>query len=192
MIFSGWLLEQSRNPNWLDAVLVGLIALSSVYGLFRGLIRSVAGAAGLIAAAVFAGRFASLIDPSLDHAHIQHPPVSGGVAFVIAFIAIVIVVEAAANLLRFLERLLLLGWIDVLGGALFGAVRGVLLGMIVLAGVAMLGSASLNRTVKQAQVAVFFWQNMNGAASMLPAGMRESTIRLVHDKAPFVQLPSRP
>ena len=174
------------TTTWLDPVVIGIILSSVALGFFRGLLRSAAGLLGLILAAIFAGRLAALIDPSLDQAHIQHPPVAGGVAFVIAFVAIVVAVEFAAGLLRRIQRLMFLGWLDRLGAALSGLVRGILISMILLAGFAMVGSREFNSTMRQAQVAVTLWQNVSGLVNMLPSGMRASMIRLVHDQAPFL------
>jgi membrane protein required for colicin V production len=172
--------------TWLDPVIIGIMVASTILGAFRGLIRSAAGLIGLILAAVFAGRLAALIDPALDQAHIKHPSITGAAAFVIAFVAIVVGVEIAANMLRIVQRMLFLGWLDVVGGAIFGLARGVLVSMILLAGLALFGSNQFNSTLKQATVAVWLWQNMSGAVDMLPAGMRQSTTRLVHDQAPFL------
>jgi membrane protein required for colicin V production len=173
------------TTNWLDPVIIGILALSSIYGVWRGLLRSIAGVAGLILAALFAGKLAALIDPTLKSAKIQHPPVNAGLAFVIAFLAIVLAVETAAGVLVWVQRFMMLGWVDRLGGAVFGLVRGVLLSMILLAGFAQFGSTDFNNTIRQATVSVWLWQNVPNAAKMLPPGMQQSTIRLVHDKAPF-------
>lgn len=175
--------------TWLDPIIIGIMVASTVLGAFRGLIRSAAGLIGLVLGAVFAGRLAALIDPALDQAGIQHPSITGAAAFVVAFVAIVIAVEVAANALRIIQKVLFLGWVDMVGGALFGLIRGVLVCMILLAGLALFGSKQFNSTLRQATVAVWLWQNMSAAVDMLPAGMRESTIRLVHDQAPFTREP---
>jgi membrane protein required for colicin V production len=174
------------SGSWLDPVIIGIILLSVALGIMRGLVRSVAGFVGLILAALFAGRFATLLDPALDQAHIQHPPITGAVAFALAFVIIFVVVEMVANLLRFLETMLFLGWVDRVGGAIFGLVRGAILSMVVLAALAMFGSSQFNASLRKAQIAVVLWQQMPGLAAMLPPGMKQSTIRLVHDQAPFL------
>jgi len=175
----------STTTTWLDPVVIGVIALSTFYGFMRGLLRSIAGVVGLVLAAIFAGRLAAYVDPALNDAHIQHPSTNGATAFVIAFIAIVVAAELAANLLRFVQTIMLLGWVDRLGGALFGLFRGVLLSMILLAGFAVYGSKDFNATLKQTTVAVWLWQNAAANTGMLPAGMRQSIIRLVNNQAPF-------
>ena len=180
------LLAGTGSGSWLDSVIIGVILVSMVFGFFRGLIRSVAGVIGLVLAAIFAGRFATLFDPALNQAGIQHPPITGTVAFVLAFVLIVVGVELAANVLRFLQTILFLGWIDRVGGAFFGLIRGIILSMVVLAALAMFNSSYFNASLRQAQVAVFLWQNASGLAGMLPAGMEQSMIRLVHNQAPFL------
>jgi membrane protein required for colicin V production len=178
--------------EWLDPVLLGLIALSSILGLWRGLLRSAAGLAGLVLAALFAGRLAAYMDPALKQAGMAHPAINGRWAFLIAFVAIVLAVEMVANALVWVERIMLLGWVDRLGGIAFGAARGVLLGMILLAALAQFDSADFNKQVQQSQVAAWLWNNVPAATNMLPAGMRQSTIRLIHDRAPFLQQPLAP
>jgi membrane protein required for colicin V production len=170
----------------LDLVIVVIIASSVLLGLVRGLIQSVAGLLGLILGAVFAGRLAALISPALDQAHIQHPQIPAAATFIVAFLAIVTGVEFVAGLLRMITRLLFLGWVDRLGGAVFGALRGVLLSMILVAGLTLFGSKSLNTQIRQAQTAVFLWQNLSSLTAMLPAGMQQSTLRLVTHQVPFL------
>jgi membrane protein required for colicin V production len=176
----------STTTTWLDPVVIGLIGLSTFYGFMRGLLRSIAGVIGLILAAIFAGKLAAFVDPALNDAGIKHPSIGGSVAFVIAFIAIVVAVEVGANFLRIVQKVMLLGWVDRFGGALFGLFRGVLLSMILLAGFSLYGSKSFNKTLKQTTVAVWLWRHASADTGMLPAGMRHSMIRLVNNEAPFL------
>ncbi|HWE61459.1 MAG TPA: CvpA family protein [Chloroflexota bacterium] len=180
------LLANSASGSWLDPVIIGIIVVSVALGFFRGLIRSIAGLLGLVVAAIFAGQFAALFDPALNQAGIQHPPITGAVAFVLAFVIIFAAVELAANLLRFLQTMLFLGWVDRLGGAFFGLIRGIILSMVLVAGLAMFGSSQFNASLRQAQIAVLLWQNASALTGMLPAGMEQSMIRLMHSQAPFL------
>ena len=179
----------ATTTNWMDPAIVGVIAISGLFGLWRGLLRSIAGIAGIVLGALFAGQLAAQIDPVLKQAGIQHPAINGRWAFLIAFIAIVVVVEMAANVLVVLERFLMLGWFDRAGGLVLGLARGVLLSMILLAGVAQFDSPEFNSQVHQSQVAVWLWENVPSLTNMLPAGMRDSMIRLVQHNAPFLGEP---
>jgi membrane protein required for colicin V production len=185
------------TTNWLDAIIIGILAFSTFIGVRRGLLRSVAAIVGLVLAALFAGKLAALIDPTLAQAHIKHPPINGATTFVIAFVAIVVAVEYVAGILVWVQRLMFLGWVDRLGGAVFGLIRGVLLSMILLAGFAQFGSTDFNNTIRQATVAVWLWNNLPSVTNVLPPGMQQSTLRLIHDQAPFLGqhfpgLPSTP
>ena len=179
----------STTTNWLDPAVVGIIAISGLFGLFRGLLRSLAGIAGVVLGALFAGQLADKVDPALKQAGIQHPAINGRWAFLIAFVAIVIAVEFAANLLVWVQRFMMLGWLDRAGGLALGLARGVLLSMILLAGFAQFDSAQFNQQATQSQVATWLWENAPSLASMLPPGMLESTTRLIEDKSPFLGEP---
>jgi membrane protein required for colicin V production len=176
----------TTTTNWLDPAIIGIMAVSAFYGLWRGLLRSMAGLVGIVLAALFAGQLAAHIDPALKQANIQHPPLNANWAFVIAFVAIIVAVELAANVLVVVERFMLLGWVDRLGGAAFGLARGVLFCMILLAGLAQFNSKQFNDQIKNANTAVWLWKNVPALTNMLPPGMRDSTIRLVEKQAPFL------
>ena len=175
----------STTTNWLDPAVVGIIAISGLFGLLRGLLRSLAGIAGVVLGALFAGKLADKVDPALKQAGIQHPAINGRWAFLIAFVAIVVAVEFAANLLVWVERFLMLGWLDRVGGLAIGLARGVLLSMILLAGFAQFDSAQFNQQATQSQIATWLWDNVPALATMLPPGMLDSTTRLIEDKSPF-------
>lgn len=179
-MFSGVLLAAGSNGSWLDPIIIAIILLSVALGILRGLIRSVAGLVGLMLAALFAGRVAALFDPALTEAKhlapIQPPPITGTIAFVLAFVLIVVAVEVAANMLRFVQKMLFLGWLDRVGGAVFGLVRGVILSMVLLAALAMFDSPAFQSSLRQAQVGVALWQNMSALTGMLPAGIRQRAI----------------
>jgi membrane protein required for colicin V production len=175
----------STTTNWLDPAVVGIVAISGLFGLLRGLLRSLAGIAGVVLGALFAGKLADKVDPALKQAGIQHPAINGRWAFLIAFVAIVVAVEFAANLLVWVERFMMLGWLDRVGGLAIGLARGVLLSMILLAGFAQFDSAQFNQQATQSQVAAWLWDNVPALATMLPPGMLDSTTRLIEDQSPF-------
>lgn len=184
------LLSVTASGDWLDIAILVIIIGSTLLGVVRGLIQSVAGLLGLILGAVFAGQIAVMIDPALNQANIQHPPITGATAFVIAFVLIVVGVEIAAGFLRVITKMLFLGWLDRVGGAVFGLLRGVILSMILLAGMTMFNSGAFNSSIAQAQSAVYLWQNMSALTGMLPTGMQQSTIKLVTNQLPFLGQPA--
>jgi membrane protein required for colicin V production len=111
--------------NWLDIVILVALALAAVGGLKIGLIRAALSLAGLILGVVLAGQFYTPFSHLLD-AFLQ-PNVAKVVAFIIILAA---VVAAAAVLAIFLKRgasAIKLGWLDHLGGAVFGLMVGAIL-----------------------------------------------------------------
>jgi membrane protein required for colicin V production len=111
--------------NWLDIVLLVVIALATVAGLGIGIIRGALYLAGLIFGIVLAGHYYIPFSQVLDSF------LQPGVAKVVAFIIILAAVLTAAFFLAaFLKRgasAIKLGWADRLGGAVFGLVMGAML-----------------------------------------------------------------
>jgi len=111
--------------NWLDIVILVALALAAVGGLSIGLIRAALSLVGLILGVVLAGHFYVPFSHLLD-AFLQ-PNVAKVVAFAIILIA---VIAATAVLAIFLKRgasAIKLGWLDRLGGAVFGLMMGAIL-----------------------------------------------------------------
>jgi membrane protein required for colicin V production len=180
-----------NTTTWLEPAITAIVVASTLIGAWRGLIRTVAGLIGLVLAAFFAGRVAAWVDPVLKNPHVPpHPPVNGATAFVIAFLMIYIAVEFAAGLLRWLARMLLLGWVDRLGGAILGFIRGVILAMVLVVGLELFGKASFNATVRDSAFAVWLWQNAPALAGMIPPGAEKSIESLVNGDKPFTKEPS--
>lgn len=176
--------------TWLEPAITGIVVASTFLGAWRGLIKTVAGLVGLVLAAFFAGRVAVWVAPILKKPYVPaHPPVNGAAAFVIAFIVIYIAVEFAAGLLRWVARLFLLGWVDRVGGAVLGFVRGVILSMVLVVGLELFGGVNFNAVVRDSTVAVWLWQNAPALTAMIPPGMQKSIESLVNGNSPFSKEP---
>jgi membrane protein required for colicin V production len=179
-----------NSSTWLEPAIVAIVVASTLIGAWRGLIRTVAGLVGLVLAAFFAGRLAIWVDPVLSEAHLPpHPPVNGAAAFIIAFLVIYAAVEFAAGMLRWLARLFFLGWLDRVGGAVLGFIRGVILAMVLVVGLELFGAASFNATLQDSTVAVWLWQNTPALASMVPPGAVKSIESLVNGHSAFAKEP---
>jgi len=110
--------------NWLDIIIIVVLALFILSGLIQGLIRTALALAGLIVGIFLAGRYYVAFGNWLP---IANTNVANIVAFAIIFIAVMVAAVLLAFFLRKIISLIMLGWADKLLGALFGLVLGGLL-----------------------------------------------------------------
>jgi len=115
-----------------DYAVLLIIGLSVLLSLMRGLLREVLGLAGWVAAFFVAKIFAVEVAPMLPAA-IPGEPVRLLVAFVILFLATLLVASLLTIALNELVKQVGMGGVDRLLGAVFGFARGVLIvGVLVL------------------------------------------------------------
>ena len=111
--------------TWFDYTALAVVGLSMLFGLFRGLVRELIALAGWVAAFVLAILFADRVAARLPAAF----GVLGG--HIVAFVGILIAVWILAGIIGWIAARLVravgMGWPDRVLGALFGAVRGVLI-----------------------------------------------------------------
>lgn len=104
-----------------------IILFNVILGLKRGLIAEVLTILGLITAIFVAifwyARLSEFIIRQLKWDH----NVLNVISFILIFILIILLFRILENILNQITSLLLLGWIDNLGGALFGFIRGSLI-----------------------------------------------------------------
>ncbi len=136
------LLVQLQSLGWVDHTALAVLAVFFVLGLFKGLIWQVSRIAILVAAYVVAGRFgndvANMLSPAEPN---QLDPTSGPsdttvyLAFVLLFLAVLVVLSLIAILLQKLAAKAGLGFFDRLGGGVLGVATGacvVLFGLFVV------------------------------------------------------------
>jgi membrane protein required for colicin V production len=117
--------------DWLDIVLIVILAGATLGGLIIGLIVAAFALAGIIAGIVLAGHY--YIPLSQHLSFFSSESVAQVVAFIIILLGVMLVAAALAFILRWVAKLVKLGWIDRLGGAVFGLITGALLCAAVLA-----------------------------------------------------------
>ncbi len=110
--------------NWLDIVLVVVLAVSVLVGLRGGLIKVVLSLAGLVIGIVLAGRYYVALSHRLTF--IESPKIAEIVAFAIILVAILIATAIVVRLLNWVASLVMLAWLNRLAGAIFGLLIGAL------------------------------------------------------------------
>jgi membrane protein required for colicin V production len=162
--------------GWVDAVLAGVLLLSIIVGLARGVVFELLSLAGWVAAWFAAQWLAPQVAP--------HVPVGAagsalnhGAAFALAFIAALVVWGLAARLVRLLIRATPLSPLDRVLGALFGLVRGAVL---LLAVATVIGFTPLVKSAawQQSRGAAILNAVLQGLLPLLPPQVSEHRVRV--------------
>ncbi len=111
--------------NWLDIVILVVVAIATFLGLRIGIIKAVLSLAGLIVGIILAGLYYVPLSEQLPF--IPQADVAKVVAFAIILIGVMVIVSVLAKLLKWAASAVMLGWVNRLGGAAFGVVLGALL-----------------------------------------------------------------
>ncbi len=108
--------------HWLDIVIIVVIAISAFIGLRIGIIKAILSLAGLIVGVILAGSYYVPLSEQL--AFIPQANVAKIVAFAIILIGVMIIASVLAWLLKKVASMMMLGWVNRVGGAVFGLALG--------------------------------------------------------------------
>ena len=108
--------------NWLDIVIIIGLLVALFSGLKAGLVKMLFIVVGVIIGVTLAGRYADGLGNAMGF--ISDHNTAATVAFVIILVATLIVALILAVIVERLVHWVLLGWLDSLGGAIFGLLLG--------------------------------------------------------------------
>ncbi len=108
--------------NWLDIVIIVIILISTLRGLKDGLIKTLLSLAGLIVGVILAGRYHAALAERLTF--IPQSSLANIVAFAIILVVVILIASIVAAVLRWTVSMVMLGWLNHLGGAAFGFITG--------------------------------------------------------------------
>ncbi len=128
--------------NWLDIVIIVALAISTFLGLRTGIIKAVLSLAGLIVGVILAGHLYVPLSEQLSF--IPQAGVAEVVAFAIILIGVMVIAVVLARLLKWAASVVMLGWVNHLGGAIFGLALGAIFcGALLAIWVKWLGAGSI-------------------------------------------------
>ncbi len=150
--------------NWLDIVILVALIISTLLGLRRGLIVSLISLAGLILGIMLAGNYYKILASML--AFIPNASAADITAFILILVAVLIVTAIIARVLKKAASMVMLGWIDHIGGAIFGLFMGAILWGALLA---IWGKFFGSGLVTQSLIATMLLNNFPLVLAFLPA-----------------------
>jgi membrane protein required for colicin V production len=160
---------------WVDWMFLGILLLSIVVGLLRGLVFEVLSLLGWLVAYVAAQWLAPAVAPHLPIGK-AGSALNHAAAFASTFIAALIVCSLLARLLRAVIRATPLSPVDRALGATFGVVRALVL-MLAITTVVMLTSLAQSQTWRASHGAAWLNDALRGIRPVLPASIGEHLSR---------------
>lgn len=158
--------------NWLDIlIIVALIGFTGA-AYSAGLIREVVTLTAVIAGIVIAGTlFDDLASDVLIF--IDNDSAAEAVSFLVLFGAVYIFGQIAAYMLKTGASLLMLGFWDKLGGAVFGLIKGLFIVQILLLVFAAYPSLGLGGAVEGSELADYFVDDFSLLLHLLPQAFED-------------------
>jgi membrane protein required for colicin V production len=153
--------------NWVDIVIIVLVAGFGFLGWRNGVIRWAFTVAGLIAGVVLAGQFYDELAPVM--AFTDSDGVRQVAAFAAVFIAVMIGAWLISRILRTVLKVLLLGWVDSLAGLALGVVGGALAAAALLTAFGVVPVGSLQDAVAASTLADPLLRSTGFIRTFLPA-----------------------
>jgi membrane protein required for colicin V production len=121
--------------NWLDITVLVVLAVFFITGLLRGFVRQVfsilAIGGGLIVAVMFFDLLGSLL---VEKQFIQNNSIANVIGFILILIFTYIIIQLLGWIITKLIGTLQLNWVDRLGGGILGGLFGIIVGVILIAG----------------------------------------------------------
>lgn len=117
--------------NLLDGIFLIIIVASSLYGVFKGLIKEVISILAIIVGLIVSSRLYDKASP-LVTARGVNEQVSAILSFFLLFVIVFIALILLGKLLHKLVHASFLGWLNRLGGVGFGLIRGIAVSGIII------------------------------------------------------------
>jgi membrane protein required for colicin V production len=173
--------------NLFDWLLLGVVAYSTITAFVRGFFREAFSLAGLIAGILLASWNYTLVGTWL--ARWIPWTTAQIVAFLAIGITVMVVFGIAGKLLHSTAKTIGLGFVDRMIGAIFGVVRGCLMGVAIL----MVAAAFLPkaRFIRESSLSGYFLAGAHAVSFVLPtnlqAHIREGSLQLQHNAPDWIK-----
>lgn len=110
--------------NWVDVVIIVGAVAGAIVGFRQGLILSVFSFLGLVVGVVVAGVASDALAEKLSSSGALW---ASAVSFIVILLAVIIIFNIVGHVIKGFIKLIMLGWLDSLGGAIIGLFVGALM-----------------------------------------------------------------
>ena len=166
--------------NWLDIVILVLVAWCLVRGLMRGIISEVAGLLGVVVGFWAAYKWHPGMAASLsgwvthpDSVWQTHPHYLSIASFLILFVLVYLGVSLLGWAIKTITRIVSMGWADRLVGGIFGVAKAVLIGFVIILAITVLHRAGEAKIVNESRLAPHVTQLGQTFISAIPTDWRQ-------------------
>jgi membrane protein required for colicin V production len=158
--------------NWLDFIIIILIAGFVFSGWAAGLVRSVVTLAATIIGVVVAGALYERFSHTVD-IFIGNDEAADAVAFLVLFGCVYLLGQILTIVAKTTLTLLMVGWWDKPGGAAFGFLKGVIVVQVLLIVFAAYPSLGFDEAVDESKIAKNFVDDWSFLLAILPAEIED-------------------
>ena len=151
--------------SWLDLVIVVVLVVGAFFGLRMGIIKAILSLAGVIVGVVLAGQYYVALADVLPFFS-ETSSAAKIVAFAIILIVVMVIAVVLARLLKWAASVMMLGWVNHLGGAALGLVLGAIFcGALLAIWVKWMGAGD---TITASMIAPVLLDKFPGVLALLP------------------------
>jgi membrane protein required for colicin V production len=153
--------------NWLDIVIIASMGFAGLMGYKTGVIKGFLSIIGIIVGVVLAGQIGGEVGAKLTF--IDNPDGATIAGYAVVFGAVFIGSLMAASVLRKVLNLILLGWMDNLGGAVLGVGAAAVMWTGAIAAIGSFSVGFLNGAVEESSIAPDLVDKVPFVLDMLPS-----------------------
>jgi membrane protein required for colicin V production len=157
--------------NWLDWILVIIVALSILVAVRKGFIRELISLAAVIVGLIVAGAEYARAGHWFEH-FTKSRHLASAAGFLAVFVFVMLIGAAISLAARLLVQKTGVNWADRLLGGVFGLVRGIVIDSIVL--MVLMAFAIQTQAVRHSELAPYVSTGARAMASLVPENLRNS------------------
>jgi len=159
-------IKEQLALNWLDFTILVAMGISIFMGFQTGLVKTLALLGGILLGIAVGSRYfsqsARIIESFTDNDN-----VSNVIGFILIFLLVLLVFFICGSILKKTIKILMLGALDNIGGALFGFVLSIVFISSLLQMIDQFPFMGLNNTIKDSSIASFLVEDFDAVLQKL-------------------------